>query len=74
MAIYRNISLSFWEDNKVVDDFTPEDRVKFEIMRKSGIYGFDSAREELIAGKILKRISELVNTVEKIKWHLKGNP
>lgn len=26
MAIYRNISLSFWEDNKVVDDFTPEDR------------------------------------------------
>lgn len=26
MAIYRNISLSFWDDNKVVDDFTPEDR------------------------------------------------
>ena len=26
MAIYRNISLTFWEDVKVVDDFTPEDR------------------------------------------------
>lgn len=26
MAIYRNISLSFWEDIKIVDDFTPEDR------------------------------------------------
>lgn len=26
MAIYRNVSLTFWEDNKVVDDFTPEDR------------------------------------------------
>lgn len=26
MAIYRNISLSFWEDIKIVDDFTPEDK------------------------------------------------
>lgn len=26
MAIYRNVSLSFWEDNKVVDDFTYKDK------------------------------------------------
>ena len=26
MAIYRNVSLSFWTDNKVEDDFTPEDK------------------------------------------------
>lgn len=26
MARYRNVSTSFWEDNKVVDDFTPEDK------------------------------------------------
>ena len=26
MAIYRNISLTFWEDNKVVDDFTYKDK------------------------------------------------
>ena len=26
MAIYRNVSLTFWEDNKVVDDFTTDDR------------------------------------------------
>lgn len=26
MAIYRTIHLSFWEDSKVTDDFTPEDR------------------------------------------------
>lgn len=26
MAIYRTIQLSFWTDNKVVDDFTPEDK------------------------------------------------
>ena len=26
MAIYRTVSMSFWTDNKVIDDFTPEDR------------------------------------------------
>lgn len=26
MAIYRNIQLSFWTDNKVLDEFTPEDK------------------------------------------------
>jgi uncharacterized phage protein (TIGR02220 family) len=26
MAVYRNIQLSFWTDNKVYDDFTPEDK------------------------------------------------
>ena len=26
MAIYRNVQLSFWTDNKVLDDFTPEDK------------------------------------------------
>lgn len=26
MAIYRNVHLAFWTDNKVEDDFTPEDK------------------------------------------------
>ena len=26
MAIYRTVSMSFWTDSKVVDDFSPEDR------------------------------------------------
>ena len=26
MALYRTISMSFWTDSKVVDEFTPEDR------------------------------------------------
>ena len=26
MAIYRNVRLSIWTDNKVIDDFTPEDK------------------------------------------------
>ena len=26
MAIYRTVSMSFWTDSKVIDDFTPEDK------------------------------------------------
>lgn len=52
---------------KINISFTPEDRIKLKEMRESGRYGFYSAREELIANKVLKRISELVDTVEKIK-------
>lgn len=26
MANYRNVNMAFWEDSKVVDDFTPEDK------------------------------------------------
>ena len=44
---------------KVSINFTPEDRIKFKEMR-----------EELIAGKILKRITELV---EKIDGETKSN-
>ena len=29
MANYRNISMDFWQDSKVVDDFTPEDRYMY---------------------------------------------
>lgn len=29
MAIYRNVSMSFWTDSKVADDFTAEDRYFF---------------------------------------------
>ena len=26
MALYRNISMNFWTDSKVIDDFSPEDK------------------------------------------------
>lgn len=29
VANYRNISIGFWQDSKVVDDFTPEDRYAY---------------------------------------------
>lgn len=27
MAVYRNVQTSFWTDSKVIDDFTPKDRL-----------------------------------------------
>lgn len=44
--------------------FTEKDKKKYHEMRESGRYGFNSAREELIAGKILKRITELVEKID----------
>lgn len=49
---------------KVSINFTSEDRIKLKEMRESGRYGVNSAREALIAGKILKRITELVEKID----------
>ena len=43
--------------------FTEEERNKFNSLRENGI-GYDSARDEIFAGRILKRITELVEKVE----------
>ena len=48
---------------KLDTNFSEEDRNKINEMRQQGI-GLYSARDEIFAGKILKRINELVNKVE----------
>lgn len=48
---------------KIPTSFTQEDRDRINNMRENGI-GLYSARDELFAGKILKRITELVEKVE----------
>lgn len=48
---------------KVNTEFSYEDRVKLDNMRKEGC-GMESAFEEILAGKILNRIEELVNKIE----------
>ena len=52
---------------KVDTSLSDEDRVKLKQMRETGFYGCESAKEELYAGRILKRISELVEKVDSIK-------
>lgn len=49
---------------KINTGFSQEDRQRIDEMRKSGRYGIETAIEEIYAGKILKRISELVEKVE----------
>lgn len=49
---------------KLDTNFSEEDRNKINEMRQQGI-GIYSARDEIFAGKILKRITELVEKVEK---------
>ena len=48
---------------KLDTNFSEEDRNKINEMRQHGI-GLYSARDEIFAGKILKRINELVNKLE----------
>ena len=43
--------------------FSEEDRCRINHMREQGI-GLYTARDEIFAGKILKRINELVNKLE----------
>ena len=47
-------------------EFTDEDRNRVKEMREEGI-GLSSVREEIIAGKILRRIKELVEKVDVLK-------
>lgn len=48
---------------KISTEFSDEDRKRIKEMRENGI-GLYSARDEIFAGKILKRIKELVEKVE----------
>ena len=50
---------------KIDTSFTEEDRHRIDDMRKMGT-GLYTARDEIFAGKILKRIEELVNKVESL--------
>ena len=49
---------------KVDATLTQGDRNKILEMRNSGRYGIESAKDEIIARKILKRISELVEKID----------
>lgn len=48
---------------KIDTSFSDEDRRRIKDMREQGT-GLYTARDEIFAGKILKRIEELVNKLE----------
>ena len=72
MAIYRNVSLTFWEDNKVVDDFTPEDRYFLLYLLTNphtnliGCYEISKKQMSNELGYPLSKVEELLTRMEKI--------
>ena len=76
MANYRNISLSFWTDSKVDDDFTPEDKYFYLYLLTNphtnicGCYEISSRQMERETGynsdtikRLIKRMVEIHNVI-----------
>lgn len=76
MAIFRKINIDFWEDCKVVDEFTPEDRYFMLYLmtnphtNQTGCYELTPRQMEFETGynrdtilKLIKRFSENLNII-----------
>lgn len=72
MAIYRTISLSFWSDNKIVDDFTPEDRYFYLYLLTNphtnliGCYEISLKQMSYETGYNIEIIQKLINRMQLI--------
>lgn len=72
MAIFRKINVNFWEDEKVVDDFTPEDRFFMLYLMTNphtnqiGCYKITIKQMEFETGYNKETIEKLLNRFEKI--------
>lgn len=80
MAVYRTVSLDFWTDSKVDDDFTPEDKYFMLYLltnphtRISGCYEIGSKQFERETGyngdtieRLLRRMEEVHNVIRYCK-------
>ena len=80
MSNYRNISLSFWTDSKVDDEFTPEDKYFYLYLLTNphtnicGCYEISMKAMERETGynsdtinRLIKRMSELHNVIRYSK-------
>lgn len=72
MAIYRTVSLTFWTDAKIVDDFTPEDRYFYLYLftnTHSNLCGcYEVSRRQMAneTGYSIETIERLLDRFEKI--------
>lgn len=70
MAFYRNISMSFWTDSKVDDDFTPEDKYFFLYLMTNphtnicGCYEISMKQMERESGYNTDTVKRLLNRME----------
>ena len=80
MAIYRNVQLSFWTDNKVEDEFTPEDKYFYLYLLTNpqtnicGCYEVSYNQTTRQTGYKRATIEKLIERLDKvhnvIKWRL----
>ena len=76
MAIFRKINIDYWEDPKIVDDFTPEDKYFYLYLMTNphtnqiGCYGLTIRQMEFETGynkdtilKLIKRFSENLDVI-----------
>lgn len=72
MAIYRTVSMSFWTDSKVVDEFTPEDKYFYLYLFTNphtnlcGCYEFSVKQAELETGYSKDAIYNLIKRFEEV--------
>lgn len=72
MALYRTISLSFWNDNKIVDDFTPEDRYFYLYLLTNphtnliGCYEISLKQMSYETGYNIEIVQKLINRMQTI--------
>lgn len=72
MAIYRNVHLSFWTDNKVEDNFTPEDKYFYLYLLTNpqtnicGCYEVSYSQMVHQIGYSKERINQLLDRFERI--------
>lgn len=72
MAIYRNVSLTFWTDNKVTDDFTSKDKYFFLYLLTNpytniiGCYEISMKQMSNELGMKINEVEELIDRMQNI--------
>ena len=80
MAIYRTVSMSFWTDSKVIDDFTPEDKYFYLYLftnphtNLSGCYEISIKQVVSETGYSKETIENLINRFEKVHNVIRYSP
>lgn len=72
MAIYRKININFWEDEKIIDEFTPEDKLFMLYLMTNphtnqiGCYQISTKQMEFETGYTKETIIKLIKRFEDI--------
>ena len=80
MAIYRTISMTFWTDSKITDNFTPEDKYFYlylltnQLTNLPGCYEISVRRMSVDTGYTQETIVKLIERMEKVHNVIRYDP